>query len=226
MVGQTSPIVRRYVRVLGVLALVATSCTNAASSDTPTTTDPPSTTVSSTTTTAVTTTSTPSTTAAPIVPITVDGDLPEDLADSLGAALTTLRDPRANGPVLDAISDHHGGSVPLDDAYMADAATADLADGSRIGAAVLDSGDVVLLADEGDGWTVVGTHLVSVDAEPYFGASPRRVLVLGSDARPGQNPLVFRMDSIHISASATSPSSSASSARSINRISRSPTTAR
>ena len=35
------------------------------------------------------------------------------------------------------------------DAYLADVTTAELADGSRVGAAVLDSGDSVLLADEG-----------------------------------------------------------------------------
>ena len=131
------------------------------------------------------------------------------MAGTLGAALTTLRDARAVGPVLDTVVEHHGGSVPLDDAYLADATTAELADGSRVGAAVLDSGDIVLLADEGDGWRVVGTHLVSMGAEPSFGTSPRRVLVLGSDARPGQNPLVFRMDSIHILTAAPSEASGA-----------------
>jgi LCP family protein required for cell wall assembly len=209
MVGRTPHIVRRYVGALGVLALVAASCTGAASSEAPTTTNPPATTVPSTSTTAATTTSTPSTTEAPIVPITVEGDLGEDMERILGAALTTLRDIRADGPVLAEVSEHHGGSVPLDDAYLADVTTAELADGSRVGAAVLDSGDIVLLADEGDGWSVVGTHLVSVGAEPFFGTSPRRVLVLGSDARPGQNPLVFRMDSIHILTAAPSEASGA-----------------
>lgn len=208
MVGQTSPIVRRYVGALGVVALVATSCTSAASSETTTTTSLPTTTVASTSTTP-STTSAPTTTEAPIIPITVGGDLADDVAGTLGAALTTLRDARAVGPVLDTVVEHHGGSVPLDDAYLADVTTAELADGSRVGAAVLDSGDIVLLADEGDGWRVVGTHLVSMGAEPSFGTSPRRVLVLGSDARPGQNPLVFRMDSIHILTAAPSEASGA-----------------
>jgi LCP family protein required for cell wall assembly len=56
----------------------------------------------------------------------------------------------------------------------------------------------VLIADEGDGWEAVGAYLASVGATPWFGQSPRRVLVLGSDARPGGDASVHRMDSIHI----------------------------
>lgn len=70
--------------------------------------------------------------------------------------------------------------------------------GARV--AVVTSGkDVLLLIDEGEGWQVVGARLTRFDKGPWYGPrSPRMVLVIGSDARPGQEPAEFRADSLHI----------------------------
>jgi LCP family protein required for cell wall assembly len=72
--------------------------------------------------------------------------------------------------------------------------------------AVFTSGtDVVLLAGEpgvAEGasvtWQVVGAKLTSLDEPAWYGDGPRLVLVLGSDARPGQRVEGFRADSVHI----------------------------
>ncbi len=75
--------------------------------------------------------------------------------------------------------------------------------------AVFTSGhDVVLLAgapgvDSGSatGWEVAGAKLASLDEPAWYGNAPRLVLVLGSDARPGQKVTGFRADSVHVVAS-------------------------
>lgn len=188
--------------------LLAASCTSAQSTDVTTTTAA----ASSTTTTAApssttTATSTTTTTAAPVVPITVTGVEDTELAAAIAGALTALRDPRADGPVNPDVAAHHAspdqGASSLADTHALQATTAQLADGSRVAVATLDTGDLLVLADDvttagAGGWRLVGTRLDSVGATAYMGPSPRRVLVLGSDARPGGDPLVHRMDSIHI----------------------------
>lgn len=72
--------------------------------------------------------------------------------------------------------------------------------------AVFSSGDdVVLLANQpgrpegaSDGWDIVGAKLTSLGEPAWYGASPGLVLMLGSDARPGQKVTGFRADSVHI----------------------------
>ena len=191
----------RASRIVGpgvALAVLLAACSPAESTDTtPSTT---STTVATTTTSAPTTTAEPTTTTEPpIAAVSVGGDLDATLAAPLALALTALNDPRAEGPVLEdmalALTDVAG---ELDEFYEATATTTELATGGSVAVATMDSGDVVLLADEGDGWTVVGANLASVRDEPWYGEAPRRVLVLGSDARPGGDAAVHRMDSIHI----------------------------
>ncbi|MDH3499055.1 MAG: LCP family protein [Acidimicrobiia bacterium] len=65
--------------------------------------------------------------------------------------------------------------------------------------------DVVLLAGEpgaqagaADAWQVVGAKLAGLGEAAWYGDGPRLVLVLGSDARPGQRVTGFRADSVHI----------------------------
>jgi LCP family protein required for cell wall assembly len=140
--------------------------------------------------------------------ITVSGVDDTELADALGGGLSTIRDPRVDGPASEAVVESQAGAA-LANSYAVKASAADLADGSRVAVATLDSGDTVLLADEGAGWQIVGTNLSSVGASPFYGDSPRRVLVLGSDARPGGDPDVHRMDSIHILTSVPSEHSGA-----------------
>jgi polyisoprenyl-teichoic acid--peptidoglycan teichoic acid transferase len=175
--------------------LVVTACSPKAD-------EPSSTTVVETTTTTIAPSSTvtepaTTTTELPIALISVEGVDDVALGEALSLGLSTIRDPRAAGPALEGVV-ANGGGADLADSYAAEVASAELADGSSVAVATLDSGDLVVLADEGSGWMVVGTHLASVGGDPYFGESPRRILVLGSDARPGGDPDVHRMDSIHI----------------------------
>ncbi len=65
-------------------------------------------------------------------------------------------------------------------------------------AVVTDGTDIVFAANEEDGWEVVGATLPSLGLEPWLGDSVRQLYVIGSDARPGENPLRFRADSHHI----------------------------
>ena len=142
---------------------------------------------------------TTTTTESPIVLISVSGIEDGELTAAVGLGLSTIRDPRVAGAVVAGVITHHEGAASgLDDSYTAEATVAELADGSRVAVATLAGGDLLLLSDEGSGWVTVGAHLGSIGADPYYGESPRRVLVLGSDARPGGDASVHRMDSIHI----------------------------
>ena len=57
--------------------------------------------------------------------------------------------------------------------------------------------DLFLAVDDGSGWRIVGGEWPSVAAPAYFGVGPRHVVVVGSDARPGQAMEKTRADSIH-----------------------------
>ena len=56
--------------------------------------------------------------------------------------------------------------------------------------------DLFLMVNNGDGWRIVGGKWPSISVQP-IGPSPRLVAVVGSDARPGENILGTRTDSIH-----------------------------
>ena len=57
-------------------------------------------------------------------------------------------------------------------------------------------GDTLLALEDEAGWRIVGAQFG--DAPPWLGDSPRTLLVLGSDARVGENQQRLRADSIHI----------------------------
>lgn len=57
--------------------------------------------------------------------------------------------------------------------------------------------DVFLVVDDGSGWRIVGGAWPSLDIAPFFGDGPRHVVVVGSDARPGEPIDRTRADSIH-----------------------------
>ncbi|MDK1037948.1 MAG: LCP family protein [Actinomycetota bacterium] len=179
-----------------VSALVATACSPATSTEVTTT-------VLSTTTTLSTTTSTGQhrpTTTAPLAVVRMGGELPSEVAKVVAGFLSVVQDPRNDAEPLDPdlVAHHAGIEGRLGEVYTATARTQELETGGSVGVVTLDNDDIVLLADEGDGWQVVGAHLRSVGVDPWFGESPRRVLVLGSDARPGFAAAVHRMDSIHV----------------------------
>ena len=187
-----------------VVALVASACTQTATTTTappagaPSTTAPtPSTTSSSTTTTVPATT----TTEAPLEVVDVGGDMAEDVASAVAIFLSALRDPRNPSAGVDPVLLSHFSASDFDttDRYQGSATTLELETGGSVGVVTLDSSDILLVADDGTGWNVVGADFSATqNIAPWFGASPARVLVLGSDARPGSKPSVFRMDSIHI----------------------------
>jgi LCP family protein required for cell wall assembly len=64
--------------------------------------------------------------------------------------------------------------------------------------AVVTAGDDVILAVDDGSWRIVGAKLARFDAPAVYGESSRLVFIIGSDARPGENPLRFRADSLHI----------------------------
>jgi LCP family protein required for cell wall assembly len=78
---------------------------------------------------------------------------------------------------------------------IATMATTELSSGGSVGVVHIED-DVLFTADEGDGWEIVG--FAPNGATPWLGEEPLFLLVLGSDARPGQNQRTLRADSIHI----------------------------
>jgi polyisoprenyl-teichoic acid--peptidoglycan teichoic acid transferase len=64
--------------------------------------------------------------------------------------------------------------------------------------AVVAKGQDVTLAVKAPRWKVVGGWWPSVGAAASLGGGPRRVLLVGSDARPGQAVATSRGDSLHI----------------------------
>jgi LCP family protein required for cell wall assembly len=176
-----------------VLALIAASCTSSGQATTVTAESVSATTATSAAPVPTTTTETP----AAVVAVT--GDVPADVAEVTSSFLSALQDTRNETSSSTALIEHHEGSAGLlDDSYAASAALQDLETGGAVGIVMLESGDYVTLADEGSGWIVVGADLASLGFDPWLGESPSRVLVLGSDARPGYEPGVSRTDSIHI----------------------------
>ena len=187
---------RILIASIGV-ALLATACSPATSGDV--TTTAPTTTAPAP---AETTTTMPptTTTTTPIETVKVVGDVPSELAQAVGAFLSVAQDPRNDAGLLDTdMLEHHADAAGLlSDEYSGTTTMQELETGGSVAVVTLDTADIVLLADEGAGWTVVGANIASTGTDPWFGESPRRVLVLGSDARPGGDPAVHRMDSIHV----------------------------
>lgn len=151
-----------------------------------TTTAAPATTTSSTT--------IPSTTSTTLTPVTVDG-APPGLVDLVEGfyAFAVGRRPEAPAAPAQVIAELEGedAEVPA----RGEAAVATFA-GEQV--AVVEMGSDTFLAVEGPGgWRVVGGDWPSLDAGPFYGAGPRHIAVVGSDARPGQDVATSRADSIH-----------------------------
>ncbi|HZJ48634.1 MAG TPA: LCP family protein [Acidimicrobiia bacterium] len=184
--------------VLAAAALVAGACTSTPAA----LSDPTITTPTSTTTTApigVTSTAAPTTTTMmqPVDAVTVSGDLPDGLLTAVSALLSWQRDDRNVMPSIpDGLATHlteYPIATPNDVAVTGSTAQID---GGEIGVVEVEGGDILLAADEGDGWRIVGADPASGPA--WFGEEPRMVMVIGSDARPGESQQRLRADSIHI----------------------------
>jgi len=190
-----------------ILSFVLTATVVACSTPGPeaATTSPPTTTV---TTAAVitTTTSTPPTTAivtttttAPAgVDITVSLSADFGAQAALGAFYGWIGDRARPEPIVPAALLAHVASIEVDGdmTLSADWYPAEVT-GGRVGVATLGD-DVVLFADEGSGWQIVGAHLARFGLAPWYGSPVRHVLIVGTDARPGEGQRLYRADSIHV----------------------------
>lgn len=193
-------------RPLGLLLAFAVALAACGGDDAATTTTVPPTTTS-TTVAPTTTTSAPTTTMAPqwvTVPIEVSMDGDEEAGAAVAAFYAWIGDrslptPDASAGLLDALADVHPETGSSFEAVLHAGSVA----GGRV-AVVTAGDDVVLLADEGEGWRIVGAHLARFGLDPWYGSEVRHVLILGTDARPGESQPLYRADSIHIVSANTS----------------------
>ncbi len=189
---------RRLTISIMVLALVATACGSGEEE-----TDgsaPAQTTQASTTTVGI---SAPTTVADPdmaSVTATIEGagePLAQAIIDLYTQALNPLQPDLQ--PLPDGLASQLANRTPRFGALSIEGSVA-TATVLGTDVAVYTSGeDVVLLTESGVGaWSVVGAKLASLDEDAWYGQGPRFLLVIGSDARPGQRVNGFRADSVHI----------------------------
>ncbi len=143
----------------------------------------------------------PSTTEGPTAfAITVELENAPALQREIQAFYSWLANPEDNEPpVLPPGLAEHVGDVALtgDLAVTGTVSRVRLEDESRMAVVLLDE-DVILVVNEGSGWQIVGAKMVRFDRTAWYGPPVRRILVIGSDARPGESQTEFRADSIHI----------------------------
>ncbi|MCU0281881.1 MAG: LCP family protein, partial [Acidimicrobiia bacterium] len=172
-----------------------TTTTAAAASTAATTTTGPATT-------AVTTT-TAATTTLPPAAVTLDlpGNAPLEQAARTFYAWLGDRAGVVPPPMAAGLAAFLGPVTVTEDLVLTgESAAATLAGGAAV--AVVTAGEDVLLAvDEGSGWQIVGAKLPSLGLEAWYGEAVRFVMVIGTDARPGQNEPYYRGDSLHLLAS-------------------------
>jgi LCP family protein required for cell wall assembly len=177
---------RRFALPIAI-ALLLVSCSGENES-----TEPPRPSVTSTTST--TTTTLPPTTTTTLPPLAIEG-AGEPLTDFITgfygyATGGTEPAPPMPEAVLALID-----PAPVDVPREGIAAVHTFA-GQQIGVVEM-AEDVFLLVDDGTGWRIVGGVWPSLEVGGYWGAGPRLVAVVGSDARPGQAMDRSRADSIH-----------------------------
>jgi len=181
-----------FILIACALALLAAACSGAEAAPATTTTATPTTTTTPATTAAPTTT----TTEPPPLSVELGFEIPGDMTGALNDLYSWLVDRRNDLPILpDGLVEHIGETVRIDPGEVGAATTAELDDGDRVAVVRVDT-DIILLVDEGSGWRIVGAVLDGLT--PWLGDEPRMVLVLGSDARVGQNQQRYRADSVHI----------------------------
>lgn len=158
----------------------------------------------STATTALTTTSTsPATSTSTTLPtptVLLDlGEAPPELADAVGDVYLAAMGGETAGELPEGLRALLAGR-PRSGDTLAVAGGAQLGTVEETPVAVVTADDDVVLAvgDAAGGWSVAGAKLARFGLPAWYGPAPRLVMVIGSDARPGQNPLRFRADSLHI----------------------------
>ena len=216
----------RPVLFLLVLAIVAAACTSEPEAPVtppptpvtpaPTTappvttaapTTPPATTPAPTTTRAPTTTPGPTTTTssteAPLASVLLEGGLPERLEAIITDLYNWLGDRRHSGEGFPAELRRHLEDLPpvLVPQRTVRSVVEEVRDGEQVAVIHVD-GDLLFGVDEGSGWEIVGASIAG--ATLWLGAEPLFLLVIGSDARPGQLQPRLRGDSLHVIALAPS----------------------
>jgi LCP family protein required for cell wall assembly len=160
--------------------------------------------VESTTTVASTTTATTAappttlatTTSGPPRTVAATGDLPEPILAAVAGLYSWLADDRnPDPPVPPAMLSTLETGQPIFPTVKASGVVHELEGGDSV-AVIHVAGDVVFMVKDKQPWRIVGANLVG--HSPWLGESPRLLLVLGSDARKGQNQRRLRADSIHI----------------------------
>ncbi len=128
--------------------------------------------------------------------VALDFEMPEGAAEPLNALYSWLADDRNSPPeVAAALLEHLSGVTREAPGREGGVTAAQLENGDQVAVARVDR-DVVLLVDDGEGWRIVGAALDGLT--PWLGEGPRKVLILGSDARVGENQQRLRADSVHI----------------------------
>lgn len=186
------PVLRRLPLLALACALAAAACSD---TDPAPSTPPPSTTAASTT--AAPTTAAPTTIAPPTERL-LYGVLPDDVRSlSQGFyAWLAAKDAPVPAGVPTGLAEHAAGLTVAPGPAFAEFASATLDSGDRV-AVLTAAEDALVLADVGEGWEIVGALMDGLD--PWLGdTSPRSLLVIGSDARVGEDQLDLRADSVHL----------------------------
>lgn len=137
------------------------------------------------------------TTAGPSVDITIDG-APAGLTSLLQqvylAAFTATPDAVS---LPDGLAQAFGSLAPGTGSLEV---SGQAATGTILGTdiAVVTAGDDVVLAVADPEWRVVGMKPARFGLPAFYGPEPKLLFVVGSDARPGQDPLRSRADSLHV----------------------------
>ncbi|MCP3973341.1 MAG: LCP family protein [bacterium] len=181
---------------LVTFALLATACGPSlptATEAVPTTSAPM--TVTTTAPAALTTTTTPATTTAPQL-VSAQGELPPEALEAMAGFYSWLADDRNPLPLAPVNMIIAMGDVEHDvgASITATAVVHELDGGDSVAVAHVDE-DIVFMVKDHRPWRIAGAILDGQD--PWLGGT-RLLLVLGSDARKGENQQRLRADSIHI----------------------------
>ncbi len=191
--GYHRPSVARPVTLLLGLALAAGACSADAEPTTSLAPQSPTTVVTTTPpSTVATTTTEPPPTTRPL-----RGDVPQRLRRAAEAFYNHLIDDTNPAPDMPAGLDAYVADVVIEPGpVQARGSAAKLKNGDRVGV-VTTKRDVLLFVDVGEGWRIVGAMLG--DRRPWLGKPGKRtLLVIGSDARVGEDQLALRADSVHV----------------------------
>lgn len=180
---------------LVIVALFAAACGPALPSPTTSITTMVSATAEPTAPPGAPTTATTSSTLPPVV-VTAAGELPAEVLEVVGGFYSWLADDRAPLPsaavnLIIALGDVEH---EIAQSVTATGVVRELAGGDSVAVAHVGK-DVLLMVKDAHPWRVAGVILDG--QEPWLGGQ-RLLLVLGSDARPGENQQKLRADSIHI----------------------------